>query len=82
MDALSQEAFHQIIAISSLILKSLEMPRNDLEDIAYSVIAIRGKAQDIMNCINVEAENTGCHHSKDKSSRRRFDAFRQSCKDN
>lgn len=80
MDALSQEGFDQIIAISSLILKSLEVPRNDLEDIAYSIMAIRGKAQDIMNCINGEAENVGCHHSDHESMHKRFDAFRQSCK--
>ncbi|GKS70218.1 hypothetical protein W03_22220 [Nitrosomonas sp. PY1] len=81
MDALSQEGFYQIIAISRLILKSLEMPRNDLEDIAYAVETIKGKAQEVMGCINSAAENVGCHYSNHESSRKRYEAFRQSCKD-
>lgn len=80
MDALSQEGFDQIIAISNLILKSLELPRNDLEDIAHAIKAIKHKSQMIMDCINGEAENVGCQHSDHESMQRRFDAFRQSYK--
>lgn len=71
MDALSQEGFDQIIAISGLILRSLEIPDPDLNDISYAVKAIKGKADDIMNCINCEAENVGCNY-KDDTRRKRY----------
>lgn len=75
MDALSQEGFDQIIAISRLIMRSLETPDPDLNDISFAVKAIKGKADDIMNCINCEAENVGCNY-KDDTTRKRYSIVR------
>ncbi|MDB0569815.1 hypothetical protein LBW59_03380 [Ralstonia solanacearum] len=77
IDALSQDGFSEIAAIAGLALSRLEMPEGllHLEDVAYALQAIRGKAQDIKNCINGEAESVGCNYT-DAAVQRRFDARR------
>lgn len=77
IDALSQDGFSEIAAIAGLALSRLEMPEGllHLEDVAYALQAIRGKAQDTKNCINGEAESVGCNYT-DAAVQRRFDARR------
>lgn len=60
MDALSQEGFSQIAAIASLALLAMKTAApNDLANVAQALRTIRGKATDIENCINTEAELVG-----------------------
>lgn len=60
MDSLSQEGFSQIAAIASLALFAMKTsaPQNT-ENVVQALRAICGKAQDIENCINSEAELAG-----------------------
>jgi len=63
MDALSQEGFSQIAAIASLALLAMETAApNDVANVVQALRAIRGKAYDIENCINTEAEMVGGNH--------------------
>ncbi|ADL56030.1 hypothetical protein [Gallionella capsiferriformans] len=76
MDCLSQEGFSSITAIAKLIITSLETSAIiDRDTIAHAVHAILGKAQDIENCINYEAESLGCNY-RSKSDERLHDAHR------
>ncbi|NDP48924.1 MAG: hypothetical protein GZ085_11175 [Sulfuriferula multivorans] len=60
MDSLSQEGFSQIAAIASLALLAMKTAApNDTINIIQALRAIRGKAVDIENCINYEAEMVG-----------------------
>ena len=72
MDCLSQGGFSEIAAIASLALRSLENSEGyrNRDDIAAAFAAIRGKAQDIGNCINSEAESVGCNYTNDAERRR------------
>lgn len=73
MDALSQEGFSEIAAIARLTLRAMEAPSTttrDNEDIAQALRTIWGKADDIQNCINCEAENVGCNWMSEASKRR------------
>jgi hypothetical protein len=67
IDALSQEGFGQIAAIAGLlktaIEKGIENDNLSSKDLYTAVCAIRGKAQDIENCINSEAESVGCNYT-------------------
>lgn len=80
MDCLSQEGFTDIIAVAKLALAYMETPdgHHHWENIAYALRTIWGKAEDIQNCINGEAESVGCNYT-DESSRRRWDAYNQAC---
>jgi hypothetical protein len=64
MDALSQEGFSEIASIASLALLGLEAPggRRHIDDVINALKAIRGKAYDIKDCIDNEAENVGCKY--------------------
>jgi len=64
MDCLSQDGFSQISAIAKLALRSLESPNGHLHiDNVFSALeAIAGKADDIENIINSEAEGVGFHY--------------------
>ncbi len=64
LDCLSQEGFTQISAIAKLILTTMESPTcgHDLEDIACALRVIWGKADDIQNAINCDAEAVGCNY--------------------
>ncbi|MBB5188545.1 hypothetical protein HNQ57_002835 [Zhongshania antarctica] len=79
MDALSQEGFGQIASIAELLKSAIEkgIEDNNLrpEDLYMSVCAIRGKAQDIENCINSEAESVGCNYVGKLSDIKRKKAF-------
>ena len=76
MDCLSQEGFSSITAIAKLIITSLETSAViDRDTIAHAVHAILGKAQDIENCINYEAEKMECNYSSESDARLR-DAHR------
>lgn len=62
----------QIAAIASLALLSMEVP-DDFHlrsELAYALSAIRGKAQEIENCINSEAERVGCNYVDERRNRR------------
>jgi hypothetical protein len=63
LDNYSQHGFSQIAAIARIILLSLETKSaySHFDDIAIALEAIIEKADDIKNCINSEAENTGCN---------------------
>ena len=70
IDALSQEGFSMISAIASLALIALDGPdaAKHMRIVAESLRAIRGKAEDIENCINCAAEDVGCNYlAKEKS---------------
>lgn len=73
MDALSQEGFSQIAAITNLVLTSLRAPEAHLrlDDIATAMLVICGKAIDIQNCINGEAEQVGCNFVENAERSRR-----------
>lgn len=75
MDALSQEGFGQIASIAKLALSHLETPRayRDHTEIARALEAIAHKAEDVMNCINVTAEDAGYAYV-DKAQELRADA--------
>ena len=76
MDCLSQEGFSSIAAIAKLIITSLETSAViDRDTIAHAVHAILGKAQDIENCINYEAEKLDCNYRSESDARLR-DAHR------
>lgn len=63
IDALSQEGFSQVAAIASLALLALKTATpSDVMNVIQALRAIRGKAQDIENCINYEAEQVGGNH--------------------
>jgi len=78
MDCLSQDGFSEIASIARIALSSLETPNGyrNLDNIANALKAILGKADDIQNCINGEAEQVGCNYTDD-ARRRRWDALRQ-----
>lgn len=65
IDALSQEGFTHIASIASLAMLALEdggINTPVQEDVYQALQVISGKAQDIENCINSEAENVGCNY--------------------
>lgn len=72
IDSLSQEGFSEISSIARLALAALETPDGYLnpEIIAQALRAIFGKAIDIKNSINCEAEGVGCHYVDDSLRRR------------
>ncbi len=72
MDFLSQEGFSEISAIAKLALMAMEHPDGyrHPEIIAHALRSISGKAEDIENCINSEAEEVGCHYRDPKIERR------------
>ncbi|MCU7836051.1 MAG: hypothetical protein KZQ83_12485 [gamma proteobacterium symbiont of Taylorina sp.] len=65
MDALSQEGFSKIEGTSNLAVKALEQSRQS-DDELNAFKAISGIAIDLMNCINCEAEEVGCHYTTRK----------------
>jgi len=77
IDCLSQEGFSSITAIAELIITSLETSAViDRITIAHAVHAILGKARDIENCINSEAEQVDCNYHSE-SNKRLYDAGRK-----
>jgi len=62
MDCLSQEGFGQIAAMArcaeAFVDQSPDAPQPDT--LRQVLRAIRGKADDIQNCINVQADEVGC----------------------
>lgn len=78
MDCLAQEGLSEISAIAKLTLMALETPDGyrHPENIAHALRAIWGKADQIENCINSEAEQVG-HNWRDTSTERRYAAHRE-----
>ena len=72
MDSLAQDGFSEISAIAKLALAQLEHPDGYLhpEIIAQALRAIWGKADNIANCINSEAEQVGCNYVDPALTRR------------
>jgi len=62
IDALSQEGFSQISSIASLVLLAMKDPARNAVDVEHALRVICGKAHDIEDCINAEAERVGCNH--------------------
>lgn len=64
MDCLSQDGFTTIASMARVALACLRSPdgQQRLNDISSVLMAIAAKAEDIQNCINVEAEGTGFHY--------------------
>src|ERR1700730_3630776 len=77
MDSLSSTGLSEISAIARLALIALESPMGyqHPEIIANALRAIWGKADDIQNCINAEAESVGCNY-RDELIERRYAAYR------
>ncbi len=75
IDGLSQAGFSEIAAIARLALVCLGTPDGyrHLGNLAHALSAICGKANDIQNCINCEAEEVGCNYVN-PNRRRRADA--------
>ncbi|MCO5099216.1 MAG: hypothetical protein M9884_17370 [Rhodocyclaceae bacterium] len=69
MDRLSQGGFSEIASIARLVLFRMEerasYGRPD-DDIYYALKAIWGKADEIRDCINSEAEMVGCAHRDER----------------
>ena len=76
MDSLSESGFSEIASIAKMALAYLETPNVALhvEDIANALSAIQGKAEDIKNCINYQAEEVGCNYV-DKAKIRRLNVW-------
>lgn len=76
MDYLSQCGFTEISSVAKLALIALESPNahRNPEHIAQAFVVILGRANDLMNSINCEAENVECNCS-DKRKRARIDAW-------
>ena len=72
IDCLAQGGFSEISAIARLALAQLERPEGykHPEVIAHALGAIWGKADEIMNCINNEAEQVGCNYVDESTTRR------------
>ena len=72
IDRLSQGGFSEISAIAKLALAQLEHPDGyrHPETIAQALNAILGKAEDVENCINSQAEGVGCNYIDDAQARR------------
>lgn len=74
IDALSQEGFSEIAGIARLALKAMERntkhKTRDLDDIVQVLNVIWGKADDMKNCINCEAENLGCSYISENTQRK------------
>ncbi|WP_342616963.1 hypothetical protein [Rhodoferax sp. GW822-FHT02A01] len=77
MDCLSQGGFSEISSIAKLALISLETPEGHrhLDNVVRALESIWGKADEIQNSINWEAEQVGCNYV-DEAERRRQDARR------
>lgn len=81
MDSAAQSAFSEIASMARLALLAMEQPSTyangcGLDAIAHMLTAIKDMADDIQNCINVEAEAVGCNHV-DLAHRRRWAAKRK-----
>lgn len=81
MDGLSQGAFSEIASLARLALLAMEQPatygnEGSLDAIARVLTTIKGKAEDIDNCINTVAEGVGCNYV-DAAQQRRWDASRK-----
>jgi len=77
MDYLSQCGFTEISAVAKLALIALESPNayQNPKHIAQAFVVILGRANDLMNAINCEAENVECAYI-DKRERAWADAWR------
>lgn len=65
IDSLSQEGFSSIAAIASLALLAMEKSSvGNTENVIQALRTIRGKALEIENCINAEAETVGCNYKE------------------
>lgn len=75
MDNLSQGGFSEIAAIAKLALMSLETPEGHrhLDNVVHALRNIWGRADDVQNSINCEAEEVGCNYV-DEAEQRRQDA--------
>lgn len=81
MDALASSAFNEIASMAKLALLAMEQPATygngcSMDDIAHVLSAIKGKAEDIDNCINSIAEGVGCNYV-DSAQRSRWEAMRK-----
>ena len=76
MDSLSQTAFNQIAAISTLLLSWLETPRGQLssEITAEALNCVAYLAQNACENIGCEAESVGCGFD-DESQKLRAEAY-------
>lgn len=72
IDSLSQAGFSEIATIAKFALAWLETPEGyrHTDNIAYALRAIWNTADDIQNCINVQADEVGCGHVDDAQQRR------------
>ncbi|WP_312284903.1 hypothetical protein [Yokenella regensburgei] len=75
MDSLSQTAFNQISAITTLLLSWLETPRGQVgsETVAEALNCVAYLAQNACENIGYEAERVGCGF-EDDSQKRRIDS--------
>lgn len=81
MDGLAQSAFSEIASLARLALLAMEQPATygnggSMDAIARVLSTIKGKAEDIDNCINSMEEGVGCNYIDD-AQRRRWDASRK-----
>lgn len=78
MDGLAQDGFGRIAAMARVALLAFEseVKSQNLDAFAGVFEAIRVIAEDVENCINVEAEQVGCNYV-DPVHARRGDAVRR-----
>lgn len=67
IEALADEGFSQIHGIACLALAALKVPEgyNDIGALAQAFLSIRGKATEINDCIDYEAEQVGVMERKE-----------------
>ena len=74
MDSLSQQGFSEISSIARLTIAAMESPtisvKTSNDDVLHILQVIWGIANDIENCINVEAEGVGCHYVSEATQKR------------
>lgn len=78
MDGLSHGGFSHIAGMARVALLAFESEVKSyyIDDFAGVLDAIRGIAEEMENCINVEAERVGCNYV-DPAHARRGDAVRR-----
>ena len=69
IDNLSQDGCSEILTLAQFALAWLEKPvaKHNLESLVIALNMIRYKAEDMQNCINLEAEGVGCNYVEQRA---------------
>lgn len=83
IDSYSQESFSEIATLARLTIKAIESGTcvNPLDDTLNVLRMIWGKADDIRNLINCEAEGVGCNYISETTKQKIKEALEVSSHD-